>query len=153
MTTTTMRSSSPRGHGNKIGNIALWTAQVLLAALFVFAGAMKFVMTVEEMTRQMELPGWFLHFVGACEILGGVGLVLPAALGILPWLTPLAAALLVPIMVGAAALSLSVGGASAAIMPFVLGLACAFIAHRRRMPRAGGASLRAAYAATSGDAA
>ncbi len=83
-------------------NRILWVIQTLLALLFLFAGAMKFIMPVEEMTKQMpSMSGAFLHFIGACEVLGGLGLVLPRALKIKPWLTPLAAALLVIIMIGA----------------------------------------------------
>src|SRR2546423_5529844 len=75
-------------------NILLWIIQVLLALLFIFAGATKFVMPVEEMNRQapIVLPGLFLHFIGVCEILGGLGLILSALLRIKPGLTPPAAA-------------------------------------------------------------
>jgi uncharacterized membrane protein YphA (DoxX/SURF4 family) len=140
---------TPRRARHQLGNIALWTLQLLLAALFLFAGAMKFVMTVEEMTQQMAMPGWFLHFIGLCELLGGLGLVLPAALGILPRLTPLAAALLVPIMIGATVLSVNIGGVAAGIMPLLIGLACAFVAHRRHVRSAGlSATTRAAQTAS-----
>ncbi len=131
---TTRYPSSVNGR-NRLRNIGLWTLQALLAALFLFAGSMKFVMSVEEMTRQMQFPGWFLHFIGVCEILGGLGLVLPAALRIRPGLTPLAAALLVPIMVGATVLSVSTGGIGAGVVPFVVAVACTFIAYRRGIAR------------------
>jgi uncharacterized membrane protein YphA (DoxX/SURF4 family) len=82
-------------------NIALWVCQALLAALFLFAGVMKFVIPVAEMTRQIALPGAFLHFVGLMEVLGGLGMILPGLLRIRTGLTPLAAAGLVIIMIGA----------------------------------------------------
>ena len=65
-------------------NIILWILQVLLGLLFVFSGVMKFVMSVEQMNEQapIVLPGIFLHFIGVCEILGGIGLILPALLRI-----------------------------------------------------------------------
>src|SRR5690242_13487549 len=90
---------------------ALWTAQVLLAFTFLFAGGSKFVMSVQEMTAQMPvpLPGWFLHFIGVCEVLGALGLILPGLLNIKPGLTPLAAAGLVIIMTGATVITL-IGG-------------------------------------------
>ena len=66
-------------------NYTLWTAQVLLAALFLFAGVMKFVMPVAEMTKQSSLPGWFFWFIGVCEILGGLGLILPATRRLAAW--------------------------------------------------------------------
>ena len=82
-------------------NIALWVVQALLAALFLFAGGMKFVMSIEEMTKQVPLPGWFLHFIGVVEVLGALGLILPWLTRIRPGLTPLAAAGLAIIMIGA----------------------------------------------------
>ena len=81
-------------------NLALWILQVLLALLFLFAGGMKLIMPIEEMTQQIAMPGLFLRFIGVCEVLGGLGLVLPWLAGIRPGLTPLAAVGLVIIMVG-----------------------------------------------------
>ena len=83
-------------------SLALWIVQALLATLFVFSGVMKLVMPVEEMTRQMPgMPGWFLHVIGVCEMLGGLGLLLPGLFRIRTGLTPLAAAgLVVPLVVG-----------------------------------------------------
>ena len=52
---------------------ALWTVQIVLALLFLFAGAMKLVMPIEAMTKEMPLPGLFLRFVGVAEVLGGGG--------------------------------------------------------------------------------
>jgi hypothetical protein len=117
---------------NRWVNIGVWTLQVLVAALFLFAGGMKLVMPIEAMTQQIALPGLFLRFIGVCEVLGGLGLILPAALRIRPGLTPLAAVLLIPIMIGATVLSIMIGGISGGVVPFVVGIACAFIAHRRR---------------------
>jgi uncharacterized membrane protein YphA (DoxX/SURF4 family) len=92
-------------------NILLWILQILLALLFLFSGAIKLVLPVEEMTKQMpvHLPGLFLRFIGVCEILGGIGLILPALLRIEPWLTPLAAAGLLIIMIGAVVIGLMSG--------------------------------------------
>lgn len=113
-------------------NIALWIVQILLALVFIFlAGIPKFLMPYEEMAKQMSvaLPYWFILFIGGCEILGGLGLVLPWALKIRPGLTPLAAWLLLVIMIGAVAVTL-MGGmqmATYAIFPFVLGLLLIFV--------------------------
>lgn len=114
-------------------NITLWTLQALLAALFVFAGATKLIMPVEEMTRQMPLalPGWFLRFIGIAELLGGLGLVLPWLTGVKPKLTPLAAAGLVIIMVGATVLTLMTGEFAMTLFPLVVGILCAFVAFGR----------------------
>jgi uncharacterized membrane protein YphA (DoxX/SURF4 family) len=109
-------------------NVGVWTLQVAVAGLFMFAGVMKLILPIEAMTQQMALPGLFLRFIGVCEVLGAVGLILPAALRIRPGLTPLAAALLVPIMVGATVISVMIGGVSSGTVPFVVGLVCTFIA-------------------------
>ena len=112
--------------------IALWIVQGLLAALFVFSGVMKFVMPVEEMTKQMPmLPGRFLHFIGVAEILGGLGLVLPGLVRIRPGLTPLAAAGLVIIMVGATVITAMIGPVVMALLPFIVGVRTVFVAYGR----------------------
>jgi uncharacterized membrane protein YphA (DoxX/SURF4 family) len=108
---------------------ALWIVQGLLALLFVFAGGMKLVMPIEEMTKQMPLPGPFLRFIGVAELLGGLGLVLPGLTGIRPGLTPLAAAGLVIIMIGATVVSAATAGVVSAIFPLVVGLLLVFVAY------------------------
>ena len=115
---------------------ALWIVQVLLACLFLFAGGIKFVMSVEEMTSQMPIPlsGLFLHFIGVCEVLGALGLILPGLLRIRPGLTPLAAAGLAIIMVGAVVITLMAGMVALAIIPLVVGLLAAFVAYGRWRP-------------------
>ena len=85
-------------------NAALWTVQSLLAALFLFAGAMKFVMPIEAMQQgPIQLPGLFIRFIGACEIAGALGLLLPGLLGIKRVLTPIAAVGLACIMTSSTA--------------------------------------------------
>jgi uncharacterized membrane protein YphA (DoxX/SURF4 family) len=113
-------------------NVLLWVLQVLLAMLFMFSGVMKFVMPVEEMTKQIALPGWFLHFIGVSEILGAIGLILPGILRIRTGLTPLAAAALAVIMIGATAVNLKTGQRGAALTTVVIGLLLVFLAYNRR---------------------
>jgi uncharacterized membrane protein YphA (DoxX/SURF4 family) len=112
---------------------ALWIVQGLLALLFVFGGVTKLILPIEEMTRQMPvpLPGAFLRFIGVAELLGGIGLILPGLLRIRPGLTPLAAAGLVIIMIGATVVTLVGGDVLPASMPFVVGLLAAFVAYGR----------------------
>ncbi|HTM09477.1 MAG TPA: DoxX family protein [Verrucomicrobiae bacterium] len=112
-------------------NVGLWIVQVLLAAEFLFSGVMKFVTPVEEMTKQMALPGWFLHFIGAAEVLGGLGLVLPGLFGRNTMLTPLAAAALVVIMIGATVVTLMIGGGVLVLIPLVTGVLATFVAYGR----------------------
>jgi uncharacterized membrane protein YphA (DoxX/SURF4 family) len=113
-------------------NIALWIIQVLLALLFLFAGAMKFIIPIEEMTKQMPvaIPGLFLHFIGVCEVLGGLGLIFPMLLRVKPWLTPIAAIGLAIIILGAIAFSLKLG-LMQALLPFVVELLLIFVAYGR----------------------
>ena len=119
---------------------ALWIVQGLLALLFLFAGGMKLILPIEEMTRDVPMPGPFLRFIGAAEVLGGLGLVLPGLLRIRPGLTALAAAGLVIIMLGATVASFVTGGAVMALMPLVVGLLAAFVAYGRwRLAPHGGA--------------
>ena len=82
-------------------NLALWIVQGLLALIFLFTGGMKLALPLEELTAQLPLPGWFVRFLGVAEVLGAIGLILPGLLRIRPGLTPLAAAGLVIIMIGA----------------------------------------------------
>ena len=112
----------------------LWIVQGLLALLFLFTGGMKLVVPLEALTEQAPLPGWFVRFLGAAEVLGAIGLILPGLLGIRPGLTPLAACGLVIIMVGATVLTLvgvAPGGAAGALIPLVVGLLSAFVAYGR----------------------
>jgi hypothetical protein len=121
-------------------NVALWIVQSLLAALFLFAGVMKLVMPLEQMAGPVAFPGWFLRFIGVAETLGGLGLILPGLLRIRPGLTPLAAAGLVIIMIGATGIGIKVGDYATALMPFVVGLLAAFVAYGRwRLEPHGGA--------------
>jgi uncharacterized membrane protein YphA (DoxX/SURF4 family) len=110
---------------------ALWIVQALLAALFLFAGGMKLVLPIEEMTKQMPMPGLFLRFIGVAEVLGAIGLILPGLTRIRPGLTPLAAAGLVIIMIGATVVTLASGEIATALMPLAVGILAAFVAYGR----------------------
>ena len=54
-------------------NRALWIVQGLLALLFLFTGGMKLVLPIEEMTKQIPMPGMFLRFIGVAEVLARWG--------------------------------------------------------------------------------
>ncbi len=112
-------------------NIALWIAQGILAVLFLFAGGMKLVLPIEEMTKDLPMPGLFLRFIAVCEVLGALGLILPGLLRIRPGLTPLAAVGLVLIMAGAIVVTLANGQTGAALFSFVVGLIAVFVAYGR----------------------
>ena len=77
-------------------NIALWIAQILLAAMYGMAGSMKAFQPAKvrenpQMTWAKNRSNGFIRFVVISELLGALGLILPLVTGILPWLTVLAA--------------------------------------------------------------
>jgi len=117
----------------RIKNYALWVVQWLLALLFLWAGGAKLVLPLETLTGPVALPGLFVRFIGVAEALGGIGLILPWLLRIRPVLTPLAAAGLVIIMIGATVITLMGGGGALALFPATVGILAASVAYGRRL--------------------
>jgi uncharacterized membrane protein len=116
----------------KTTNRLLWIAQSLAALLFLFTGAMKFIMPAEKMQQgPIVFPMAFLYFIGVCECLGALGLILPGAFHTRTSLTPLAAAGLTIIMIGATVVSILSMGAATGIFPAVAGIVTAWIAYGR----------------------
>lgn len=88
-------------------NVVLWILAGVLAAAFVGAGVMKVSRSKEQLAGSgmawvEDFSPGMVKFIGLVEILGGLGLILPAALDIVPVLVPLAALGLVLTMIGAA---------------------------------------------------
>src|SRR5919201_2729351 len=83
-------------------------APTILAAVFFLHGVLLLVLPAPVRTQMATLPGGppFFRFIGFAEVLAAAGLTLPRWTGLLPWLTPLAVAGLLPIMLGAAVLHL-----------------------------------------------
>ncbi len=88
-------------------NVVLWIVAGLLAVAFLAAGLMKLTQPKKKLADSGM--GWTEDFsdgavkgIGALEVLGAVGLILPAALGIVPVLVPIAATGLALLMLGAA---------------------------------------------------
>jgi uncharacterized membrane protein YphA (DoxX/SURF4 family) len=117
-----------------ITNITLWVIQGLLALTFLFAGSAKLLMPIEMMTAQMPipLPGMFLRFLGAAEIAGALGLILPGLFHIRAGLTKLASICLLIIMIGATVITLMAGDVVGALPTLVIGLLCIAVAYGRR---------------------
>ena len=86
-------------------NIALWAIQIIAGLAFILAGFMKVTQPIPALAKNMgwvnSFPAPFVRFIGVAEFLGGLGLIVPAATGILPWLTLVAAAGLAIVMAGA----------------------------------------------------
>ena len=113
-------------------NLALWIVQGLLALVFLFAGGVKLVIPADQLVKQApQFSAMFLRFIGVCEALGAVGLILPRLLRIRPGLTPLAAAGLVIIMIGATTVTVAGGSIPQALAPAIVGLLAAFVAYGR----------------------
>ena len=113
-------------------NRALWIAQGLLSMFFLFVGVSKVTTSTEVLATLFPLPADFIRFIGICEVLGALGLVLPLALKIRPELTSLAAAGLTIILIGAAGTTLAVGGGAMSVIPLLIGAVTALIAYNRR---------------------
>lgn len=86
-------------------NVVLWVVQILLALGFGMVGTVKLIQPREKLVERTgwvnDFPQSIVRLIGLLEVLGAIGLILPALTGILPWLTPLAAGGLVLVMVGA----------------------------------------------------
>jgi uncharacterized membrane protein YphA (DoxX/SURF4 family) len=113
-------------------NRFMWTLQILLAAVFMLHGYVLVNPPQAMLTTFEALPFSrnFMQFIGVAEVLGGLGLILPRAFNILPFLTPLAAALLAVIMVGAVVVHVTTGEATQALPSFLIGVLSAFVAYR-----------------------
>ena len=131
-------------------NKVLWMIQIVLAALYLFAGGFKAVGPASAMMQPDGTPGplpiWFLRTIGVLECLGALGLILPGLTGIKRGLTPIAAWCLVVIMIGAVVTSIPLGWMML-ILPAVAGLLDIVVATGRRDWFRDGASVHAQAAA------
>ncbi|ADJ46388.1 DoxX family protein [Amycolatopsis mediterranei S699] len=115
-------------------NVVLWIAAGLLAVMYLFAGGMKLATPREKLLENPNM-GWTADFsaaavkgIGAVEVLGALGLILPRALDIAPVLTPLAATGLVLVQAGAIVVHARRKETKALPMNVVLLLLAAFVA-------------------------
>lgn len=89
-------------------NVVLWIITIVLALVFLAAGTMKLTKSKEALLENPRM-GWtedfdprLLRTIGGLEVLGALGLILPAATGVATFLVPLAATGLAITMIGAA---------------------------------------------------
>lgn len=112
-------------------NTRLWIVQGVLAALFLFTGVMKLVLPAQALQGPIPVSPGFLKFIGAAEVLGAIGLIVPWLTGIQPVLTPIAASGLVVIMIGATVLTAMWMSVVPALGPLLLGVLAAVVARSR----------------------
>ncbi len=119
-------------------NIVLWVLQVLLAVVFAWHGWLYLSGAADEWHAKQHPGGKPLGlaprlrtFIGICELLAAVGLILPGLTGILPWLTPLAAVGLTAVMIGSAVFHLSRQENSNVVISLVLVAICVLVAYGR----------------------
>lgn len=124
-------------------NIALWTVAGLLALAYVAGGGVKVVLSKERIFASGPAAAWVEDFrpgtirtIGVLEVLGGLGLVLPAVLGTATDLVPLAALGLAMIMVGAAVTRLSRGEYRLMLLDLTYLVLAGFVAWGRFGPEA-----------------
>jgi hypothetical protein len=122
-------------------NIALWIVAGLLAAAYLLSGLSKMLVPRERMAKMMRAAEWVMDFspgalkaIGAVEVLGAVGLILPALLGIAPILVPLAAIGLVLVMIGAVIVRIRRREPAYALLDLVYLALAAFVAFGRLGP-------------------
>ena len=115
-------------------NIVLWIVQILLAVMFIMAGmtkAFQYKKANETLPWVKDSSKGLVTFIGVAELLGGLGLILPRALDIMPILTPLAAIGLAFIMLFAAIFHAKRKENSAIGMNIILLLLAVFVAFFR----------------------
>jgi hypothetical protein len=115
-------------------NIALWVVQVLLALVYLAAGGLKVARPREQLVATGRFD-WMkdgsdagVKAIGAIEVLGALGLILPELTGIAPILTPIAAVGLVVVQVGAIRVHLRLGERKSLPANVILLLLAAFVA-------------------------
>ncbi len=116
----------------RTSNVVLWIVQVLLAALFLFAGGVKLALPAAELASQTGLPALFMQFIGVAEMAGGLGLLVPGLVRIHREFTPVAASGLLVIMAGAVVVTVLHVSLGAAALPFVVGVLLALVVRGRR---------------------
>ncbi len=116
-------------------NIVLWVLQILLALAFLGAGIMKVSQPIANLKKNMSwveaTPVGVVRTIGVLEILGALGLILPAVTHILTWLTPVAAIGLVLTMIGAMILHIRLKETNRLVAPIVLLILALIIVYGR----------------------
>jgi hypothetical protein len=124
MTTTTSTATINR---SRAGNIALWTLQVVLAAVYAFSAFGKLTAEAQNVAgfeaMGLGMPG--MYIIGSLELAGAIAMFVPR-------LTGLAALCFVVLMIGAVTITLAIGGGILVVLPAVVGVLAAIVAYGRR---------------------
>ena len=113
-------------------NVVLWMLQLLLAAAFLAHGWLMLAPPADMVALMNEQIGPNLRiFIGVAEVLAAVGLIAPGVTGILPWLTPLAAAGLMLVTGCAFVLHVYRGEMSSALTVAILFILASLVAYLR----------------------
>jgi uncharacterized membrane protein YphA (DoxX/SURF4 family) len=116
-------------------NITLWIVQMLLASSLIWSSWMKLFQPVQQLAAMWpwagEVSPSLIKFTGIVDLLGGLGLVLPAGLRIQPKLTPIAAMGIIALMICASAFHISRGESGAIGPNIVFALMAGFVAWGR----------------------
>ncbi|WP_312178617.1 DoxX family protein [Arthrobacter sp.] len=118
--------------------VFLWVAEIVLALLYFGLGVMRLVKPYPTLVRVLrwpaDFPAWAVKLIGVAEILGALGLLLPAATDFAPILTPIAACALALMMAFAVALHLRRGERHRVALPAILLMMNVFVAIGRFGP-------------------
>ena len=115
-------------------NVLLWILQILLGIYFTLIGVMHFIVPPglpAQMAWMYDLPTWLHYVSGIAEILGGLGLILPAVTRIRTNLVPLAALGLTLVMIGAVIYHVGRGEYQNIALNLLLAAILAFVAYGR----------------------
>ncbi len=120
-------------------NNVLWVLQIFLAVVFAVHGwiyakwppSAAALIEKRNNGKPLDLPPALRTFIGVCEMLAAVGLILPGLTGILSWLTPLACVGLSLVMLGASAFHLGRQETQTAVISLVLVAVCVLVAYGR----------------------
>jgi putative oxidoreductase len=130
----TMRVSGDASPSKAL-HLGLWVVQGLLGAMFLAIGAMKATQPIPVLANTLgwpaAVPAPLVRVIGIAELLGGLGLILPAATSVKPMLTPLAGVGLAMVTLLAAIFHIRRGELGALPLPLVLGGLAAFVAWER----------------------
>ncbi len=113
-------------------NITLWVLQILLAAAFFAHGLLLLFPSAEMLALMNEtLSTEFRLFLGVAEVLAAIGLTLPGATRVMPFLVAWAAAGIIIVMIGATILHIQRNEISSAVITFVLLVMATCVAYMR----------------------